>query len=469
MKNINAFDVGILGNMDATEIAGLIKDGEITSKEAVACSVERALKLEPTLNAIVTDCFDTAMSEAEKEREGVFSGVPTFIKDLINVKGMPTLHGSKGVGKKIHKKNEKITEQILSTGCLVLGKSTTSEFGLLPSAETLLQGSTLNPLNPEYSTGGSSGGAAALVSSGVVPFAHAADGGGSIRIPASCCGLIGLKPSRGRDIESPTGMLPIDIVCQGILSRTVRDTANYFSAIEKYHKATNLPPIGLVNKSSKKRLLIAMFTDTASGIESQSNVKDSVISAGKFCESLGHRVEHISSPFDQEVKIDFLTYWSFLTYMLRRFGKFSYGLNFQKTKLEIFTTQMARVYPKVMFNTPGIVKRLKKFSIYYESLFDKYDLLLNPVLSHPVPKIGYFSPENNFFSTIEKLSQYVNFTTIQNISGAPSIALPMGKCDNKLPIGVQFSAEIGQEQKLLELAFEIEENKGFVDWFGTIV
>ena len=463
-KNIHAFDVGILGRMDATEIAKQIQNKKISAKEAVACAIERAQKLEPTINAIVTERFELALEESTRPTEGCFAGVPTFIKDLVNVKGLPTLHGSLSIGKKPHKKHEKITEQILSTGCLILGKSTTSEFGLLPSVETLAQGATLHPLNLDYSTGGSSGGAAALVASGVVPFAHAADGGGSIRIPASCCGLVGLKPSLGRDIESPTSMLPIDIVCQGVLTRTVRDTANYFAEAEKYYPHPKLPPIGVVNQPIKKRLKIGLFTGTPSGMDSQSDVVNVVLGAGKFCEHLGHSIELIASPFDQEVKIDFLAYWSFLTYMLRRFGKFTYGINFQKKKLETFTTQMAKVYPKVMFNTPLIIKRLKKFNAYYQSLFETYDVLLSPVLSHPVPKIGYFNPENNFFSMIEKLSQYVNFTTIQNITGAPAISLPMGKCANGLPIGVQFAAQVGADRDLLELAFEIEQADGFVDF-----
>jgi len=466
-KNIHAFDVGLLGKMDATEIAAQIKNKEISSKEAVVCAIERAKKLDPTLNAIVANRYKSALEEAESNSlgKGCFAGVPTFMKDLVNVKGLPTLQGSLAVPNKPQKKNEKITNQVLSTGCLILGKSTTSEFGLLPAAETLLQGATLNPLNIDYSTGGSSGGAAALVAAGIVPFAHAADGGGSIRIPASCCGLVGLKPSRGRDIDSPASIMPIDIVCQGVVTRTVRDTANYFAEIEKFYPSPTLAPIGSVSNPIKKRLKIALFTETPSGIPSHNNVTDSILAAGRFCENLGHEVELIPSPFSQEVKIDFLAYWCFMTHLLRRFGKVSFGLNFKKQHLEIFTTQMAKVYPKMVFSTPKTVKRLKKFSIYYQSLFEKYDVLLNPVLSHPVPKIGYFSPENNFFSTIEKLSQYVNYTIIQNITGAPSISLPMGKCDNGLPIGVQFSGALGDDKQLLELAFELEEAGGFVDWF----
>lgn len=467
-EKMHAFDIGILGTMDATEIANQIKNKNITEQEAVNCAIERAKKVNPSLNAIVNDCFEAPVVQTEKSETACFQGVPTFIKDLIHVKGLPTLHGSLGVSSAAQKKNEKNTQQVLSTGCVVLGKSTTSEFGLLPAVETLQQGITRNPIHTAYSTGGSSGGAGALVAAGVVPFAHAADGGGSIRIPASCCGLIGLKPSRGRDMESPTAMLHIDIVCQGVVTRTVRDSANYYAAAEAYYANPKLPKIGQVNAPIKKRLKVGMFTGTPTKIKSHSEVNDVTLAAGKFCENLGHEVELIPNPFTQETKIDFLAYWSFITYMLYRFGKATYGIGFKKSKLEIFTIQMAKVYPKVMFSTAKSIRRLKKFTAYYDSLYEKYDVMLSPVLSHPVPEIGYFSPENNFFSSIEKLSQYVNYTTFQNVSGAPAISLPMGQCRNGLPIGVQFAGKLGDDRQLLELAWEIEANGGLLDWTKII-
>lgn len=461
---ISVFDVGVNESYDATGLAELIKNKSLSVQEVVQCAIERSKIANTELNAIVTDCFDKVEFPDSDSFNSIFYGVPTFIKDLINVKGLPTYHGSNSIGNKIFKKNEKIADQFLSTGLINLGKTTTSEFGLLPAVETIRHGDTRNSLNTDYSTGGSSGGAAALVRSGAVPIAHAADGGGSIRIPASCCGLIGLKPSRGRDIESPTSKLPLDIVCQGVLSRTVRDSYNYYKSAELFYTNPKIPPIGTVKHKPSKKLKIAFFTESPSGIASHPDVVETIHQAASFCEQLGHQAILIKSPFTQETKIDFLAYWSFVTYMLKRFGKLTYGFSYKASKLETFTSQMAKVYPKIMFNTPLIVKRLKAFSIFYEALFEEYDVLLNPVLSHPVPEIGYFSPHNNYFSTIEKLSQYVNFTIIQNITGAPSISLPMGKCKNGLPIGAQFSTKFGADARLLELAFEIESNGGLLNW-----
>lgn len=465
-EKIHAFDIGILGTMDATEIAQQIKNKAISPKEAIDCAIERAKKVNPQINAIVNDCFEAPVTE--KTEGAFFEGVPTFIKDLIHLEGLPTLHGSLGVSAAPQKKSEKNTKQVLSTGCVALGKSSTSEFGLLPAVETLQHGTTFNPINLNYSTGGSSGGAGALVAAGVVPIAHAADGGGSIRIPASCCGLVGLKPSRGRDMESPTAMLNIDIVCQGIVSRSVRDSANYYAAAEQYYANPKLPKIGWIDRPIQKRLKIGLFTATPTKIKSHSEINETTLAAGKFCENLGHQVELIQNPFTQETKIDFLAYWSFITYMLYRFGKFTYGIGFNNSKLEIFTSQMAKVYPKVMLSTSKSIRRLKKFTAYYDSLYEKYDVLLSPVLSHPVPEIGYFSPENNFFSSIEKLSQYVNYTTFQNVSGAPAISLPMGMCSNGLPLGVQFAGKLGDDRQLLELAWEIEANGGLLNWTKII-
>lgn len=463
-KIIHAFDIGDLGTMDATEIAAKINQKSLSPQEVVACTIERAKQVNPKLNAIASECFDSISENLPAYEEGCFAGVPTFIKDLVHVKGFSTRHGSESVREKIQKKSEKNAAQILSTGCIALGKSTTSEFGFLPTVETRLHGATQNPLQLGYSTGGSSGGAAALVAAGVVPFAHASDGGGSIRIPASCCGLIGLKPSRGRDMESPTSIMPIDIVCQGVLTRTVRDSAHYYAAAEQYLVDAKLPPIGLVDQPIKERLRIGVFTNTPTGISSHIDVDQAVQGAGQFCANLGHHVELIANPFSQETKIDFLAYWSMLACMVYKFGKLTYGFDFDKSKLEPFTIEMAKVCPKVFRDTLRSIKRLKQFTNYYNGLFEQYDVLLSPVLSQPVPKIGYFGPENNFFSTIEKLSQYVNFTTFQNVTGAPAISLPMGQCSNGMPIGVQFAANIGNDRRLLELAFEIEAHGGLIDW-----
>lgn len=458
---INVLDTGILAGMDATAIAQHIKAGDFTAQEALDCVRMRAEQTEPHVNAIVASDYD--LKGRTVPTEGVFAGVPTFIKDLVKVKGMPTRQGCAGVPETPSKKDEPVMRHVASTGIVVAGKSSTSEFGLLPSSETLLHGITRNPVNTDYSTGGSSGGAAALVAAGVVPFAHAMDGGGSIRIPASCCGLVGLKPSRGRHVGSPSLLLPVDIVTNGIVSSTVRDTANYFHGIEQHRAHPKLQPIGHVTGPSKRRLRIGMFTQNPAGIEAHADVAEAVRATGKKCEELGHTVEYIPNPYSDKILFDFLVFYSFLARLLVSFGRVAVHPRFNNSKVEPFTSGLASFYSKSILHTPSSFKRLRRdVAREYNALFEKYDVLLSPTLLETVPKLGYYGGDQPFISLVMRLNNYVNFTILQNVTGAPAISLPTGKCANGLPIGPQFGAKLGDDRTLLELAFELEAAGAFV-------
>ena len=217
---VSALCDDVLGTADAVEIARRIQAGEIQAREAVAAAIARAERVNPALNAIATPLFDSARRHAEQPRSGVFSGVPSFIKDTDAVAGSPVLFGSRGLPRKPAQKSSPFVRQFLSLGVINLGKTTTPEFGLTGTTEPLVHGPTHNPWKLGFSPGGSSGGSAALVAAGVVPIAHANDGGGSIRIPASCCGVVGLKPSRGR-LAAMEGseLFPVKITQQGMVSR----------------------------------------------------------------------------------------------------------------------------------------------------------------------------------------------------------------------------------------------------------
>ncbi|MGB1247710.1 MAG: amidase [Chitinophagales bacterium] len=457
-QDIDVFDIGIIGKMDATEIAERIKNKDFTAEEVLLSVKERAEKSAKELNAIVASNYINHKASTE----GIFAGVPIFIKDQVNVEGFSTRMGSSAIPKNIQKKSDKVVRQIQTTGCTIVGKSATSEFGLLPSCETLVNGDTQNPHKIGYSTGGSSGGSGALVAAGVVPVAHTMDGGGSTRIPASNCGLIGLKPSRARHIQSPTEKLPIDIVTNGIVSRSVRDTANYYHAIEQYADNPSLPKIGLVTSPNKKRLKIGVFTQSPVGIEAHVDVKNIVHSTAKTCEGLGHHVEYFKNPYSDDVLLDFLTYYSMLARGNNTFGKFTYGSKFKAKNTERFTRELASYFSKFMFLAPGAIKRLKnQLATEYDNLTAKYDVILSPTLASPVPKIGYFGTDTPIISAIMRLNTYVSYTIVQNTTGAPAISLPMGRCSNGLPIGPQFATKIGDEKTLLELAFELEEANAF--------
>jgi amidase len=462
MIELHAFDIGILGDLDATAVAQRIEKKEFTSKEAVTCAIERAKEIDKQLNAIVTPCFTHAIENSTKTSSGIFAGVPTFIKDLNDVKGIPSYKGSAAFKTKPAAKNDKIVDQILAiTGSIILGKTSTSEFGLLPCGETLQHGETRNPWNTAHSTGGSSAGSAALVAAGVVPFAHASDGGGSIRIPASCCGLVGLKPSRGRNIMSISEVAPIDIAQDGIVSRTVRDSARYIAGLEKYHHNSKLNPIGLIEYAGKKRLKIGMFTHSPTGVDSHADVVDTVLNTGKMLEALGHHVEYINNPFEHKVTRDFLVYWSFLAFGTFITEYMSNGLSFNHLKTAKFTKELGTIFPLLSLRAFSSIKHLKNHTHEYHTILNEYDLLLSPTLSHPAPKIGHFGTDVDSLEIIMKLNAYVNFTTTQNITGAPAISLPLGISKDGLPIGVQLASKVGDEKTLLEVAFELEASNPF--------
>jgi amidase len=457
-KLINAFCDDVLGTKDGVELAALIRTGEIRASEAVDAAIDRARKVNPSLNAIVTETFEQALSQYKEPSIGRFAGVPSFIKDNDDIKGAPTLMGSRALSDKPVDVSSRFVEQFLSVGLVSLGKSTLCEFGLTATTESLATGSTRNPWNLDFSPGGSSGGSAALVAVGVVPLAHGNDGGGSLRIPASCCGLVGLKPSRSRltDFEWAK-KLPINIICHGVISRSVRDTAVFYAAAEEHYRNPALPEIGLVQHPGKERLRIGLFTNTPYHTPSHSDSVKVTVNAGKLCEDLGHNVETISCPFNSELADAFIIYWGSLAFNIHHFGKKLFKTEFDKKKLEIWTLGLSRFFRKNLLKSPFVIRRLKRFSSQYEDIFLKYDILLSPTLVHPPPKLGYIGPGVNFETHLERVRQYAAFTPPQNVAGAPAISLPMGFSRDGLPIGVQFAAAYGQEKRLLELAFGLEE------------
>lgn len=455
---VSTFHIGILGNLDATAVAEAIKNKDFTAKEAAECAVERANSVQASINAVVNEQYEKAIQSADKATQGHFAGVPTFIKDLNDVAGLPTLKGCAGVPNIPAKQDDKITQQFRQAGFVLLGKSVTSEYGFLPCGENLQSGDTHNPWKLDFSTGGSSAGAGALVASGVVPIAHASDGGGSIRIPAACCGLVGLKPSRGRNSFSPTEkFVPINLVEDGVVSRTVRDTANYYASLEAYFQNPSLPKIGNVVSPGKKRLRIAMFTETPSKIESHGEVVATAHCVGKVLESMGHQVESIRNPFSHETTRDFLLYWSFLSFASMLQEYMTMGLKYDYSKASSFTKHLSMAFPLLSFKAPASFKRLKQFAYDYEQLFNQYDVLLSPSLAQPPVALGSFGPHVDSLEVVTKLNSYITFTPTQNITGAPAISLPMGLSKDGLPIGLQFAGKIGDERQLLELAIELEQ------------
>ncbi len=459
-KIASAYCSDVLGNLDGVKIAELISLGEIGAAEVIEAAITRAESVNPRLNAIVTETFRQSREQARKKITAPFGGVPSFIKDTEDVEGIPTLFGSRAIPSKLAEKSSKFAMLYKKMGFICLGKSTLPELGLTGTTEPLATGPTCNPWNTDYSTGGSSGGSAALVAAGVVPIAHGNDGGGSIRIPAACCGLVGLKPSRGRlPNRDGSDKMPINLVSHGILSRTVRDTAAFYAEAEKYFPTPDLPEIGLITHPGKQRLRIAMVTNAPQLPHNSLPVSDQVIQVDKVCELLGHKVEEISFPFHSQVMDDFFIFWAALAFSFHHFGKKITGNKINQKKLEPFTIGLSRYYRNNILKTPFVLRRLRQFVHPYEAFFNQYDILLSPTASNCAPKLGYLSTELEFDMAFKRLKQFIPFTAYQNIAGAPAISLPLGHNKNGLPVGIQFAAAYGREKQLLEIAFELEEAK----------
>ena len=465
---VNSMTDDAMGDCDATALAKRIADKEVSATEVLEAAIARAEFANPKLNAIVTDSFDLSINKARQDTQshsgrGVFAGVPTFVKDNTDVKGLPTLFGSRAVANRPAKGNGEFTDQMLSTGLTILGKSTLPEFGIPPTTESLAQGATCNPWNINHSSGGSSGGAAALVAAGIVPIAHGNDGGGSIRIPAAACGLVGLKPTRNRLVNMHgTDALPINVGHEGVITRSVRDTALFMAEAEKHFRNPKLVELGHVQAPGKKRLRIGFITGALKGITIQPDVQRTLNETGLLCESLGHSVEEVAFPFEDQIADDFLIYYSFLFFSMHRFGKFVIGPGFDSSKVEKLCAHLSGSFVGNLGKFPFALRRLKNTINITRELHKHYDVLLCPTLSSSAPKNNYMLNQALPASAmVRNMMEFAPFAALQNITGEPAISLPMGTSDNGLPIGMQFSAGYGEDKTLLELAYELEETKAW--------
>lgn len=447
-----------LAELDAVETASRIKSGELSAKEAVTAAVARAQRIDRQINAIARKTFKQA-EEVVAQAAGPWAGVPTFMKDLDDLSGVPTGFGSRAFPG--YKGNEQtpLVDAFLDLGVVSLGKSTTPEFGLSATTESVATGKTRNPWNLDYSTGGSSGGAAALVASGVVPVAHASDGGGSIRIPASCCGNVGLKVSRGRNpIARPDTVVgPISLSVHGAQTRTVRDTAAVAAALALPASASGLHPLGLVTAPGAERLRIAVTTRGLGGAAADPSVAAATENVAAACAALGHRVETVDLPVDEQLAIDFRLYWA-------AFANSAVSIWEERTRLprngvafEPFTLGLAKLFERERDGFPAAIKRLQAISGTMEEFHNNYDVVLSPVVTAPPPKIGFMDGRLDFETLMPRLTDYVQYTALYNVTGAPAISLPLSMSPEGLPIGAMFGAAMGREDQLLALAYELEE------------
>lgn len=469
IKSRHTFGDDVLQDFDAVEIATLLKSGEISAQQVTEAAIERVAKINPDINAVQAECYQQARDNArdthkkgallENSQAVFFAGVPTFIKDNTDIVGVPTNHGSAALNSQAKKEYDPYIKQYLSQGFNVLGKSSLSEFGFNATCEPTHDAPTRNPWNLEHSTGASSAGSAALVAAGVIPIAHANDGGGSIRIPAACCGLVGLKPSRGRHIYNhQAAQLPIKIVSDGVVTRSVRDTARFHYEAEKFYQNKKLPEIGLVEGPSNRKLRIGYIVDSITGTKTDAVTTKTLMDTVKLLEGMGHEVFPTEIPVKQSFIEDFSLYWSLLAFATEKSGKRVMDKSFQADKIDGLSKGLSKMFAKNFYKAPGFFYRLHKTYKEYAQFFqrNRLDLMLSPVLAQETFALGHISPDVEFDQLFQRLMGYVSFTPVANASGAPSLSLPLAMSDNNLPVSMMFSANHGDEKTLLEIAYAIE-------------
>ncbi|MEM9745801.1 MAG: amidase [Actinomycetota bacterium] len=456
---VSAFTDDVLGTADAVELAGRVASGDVTSAELVDAAIARAERVNPDLNAVATWDVERAREQASDDTpDGVLGGVPTFIKGLSAYAGLPNRWGSRATPDTPAPEHGPEVEHVLSTGLVSLGLSTAPEFGLTATTESALTGITRNPWSLAHSTGGSSGGSAAMVAAGVVPIAHANDGGGSIRIPAACCGLVGLKPSRGRIASEPLPkVFPVDFPIDGVVSRTVRDTAAFLAGAEQHRPGPGLRPIGDVTGPSERRLRIGVIAQRDDGANHDSVTSSELLRVAALLEELGHEVEVIPSPFPEHLGDDFILMWSMFPTLLWHGGAKLFGEGFDRDRLEPFAQWLVTYFRRRAATAPRRFRRLRKFVDRYPQAYAGHDVLLNPTLGGPLHRIGYLSPDLPGEVHLARVRAHVSTTFIHNAGGGPAVSLPLAQDADGLPMGMQFAAGVGDEATLLALAFELEQ------------
>jgi amidase len=458
MPHVHAFGDDALGHLDAVGVAEAIKTGRVGRAEVVEAAIARTEVVNPALNGLAHEAFDRARAQAEASpKTGFFSGVPTFVKDNVDVAGLPTMRGTDAWPPRPAEADSEFARTYLATGMTPLGKTQMSEYGFSASAEHPRLGSVRNPWNTDHTAGASSSGSGAFVAAGAVPIAHANDGGGSIRIPASCNGLVGLKPSRGRlPLDKEVSQMPIRIVANGVLSRSVRDTAAFYREAERIWPTPKLPPIGDVKYAGKQRLRVAVITHSLLR-ECSPEVRELTLKSAALLEELGHRVDHLDKPpVSKSFAADFVLYWGLLAMGQIQQNRRAID-GFDVSRLDNLSRGLDRHARRNLHRIPLALVRLARARRRTARLARTYDLVLTPTLADEPPRIGYLDPTADYQLIIDRLEEWVAYTPLQNVTGEPAISLPLAASANGLPVGMMFSASTGLEARLLEVAYELED------------
>jgi amidase len=453
---------------DGLGLAELVRRKEVSPAELVETAIARAEAVNPQLNFMVFADFARARAAAREQTfTGPFAGVPFFLKDILAfAEGMPTRQGARFIPPIPFPRDSLLTTKFRASGLIPLGKTNVPEYGLLPLTEGKLYGPARNPFALDRSTGGSSGGSAAAVAAGVVPLAHGNDGGGSIRIPASCCGLVGLKPTRARVTLAPELGEAVDgLAIDFVLTKSVRDAAAALDAVAGNiqgdpYWCPPAPPSWLeASRSKPKRLRIAVSFRKLDGNALHPDCEAAVRAAAKQCDGLGHIVEEATPAFDLGVLIpSFLAIWTAnlaaaIDYTARLTGERPAPDRFEGLTWSMYEAGKRVAASDYLLAKAALQHAGRNVAKFHET----YDLWLTATLGTPPMKIGGFDGEKrDIMKGFLPLFDYVPFTALQNVTGQPAISLPLHWNAEGLPIGVHFVGRFGEEVTLLQLATELE-------------
>ena len=452
---------------DTTALAADIRRGALSAREAVEEAIRRIQQLNPDLNAVVNTRFDEALAEVDRGLpQGPFTGVPFLVKDLgVDVAGLPASRGSRLFADAMAAQDSPLIASYREAGLVVLGTTNTPEFGKNASTEPILHGPTHNPWRTTHSPGGSSGGSAAAVASGMVPVAHGSDGGGSIRIPSSMCGLFGFKPSRGRVPGASVGDgFAYPLAVHHVLTTTVRDSAALLDAVcaKRQGEPYSAPPASTSYATEVSTapgpLRIALCTTNPSGHATESACAAAAQGAAKLCESLGHHVAEAAPSFDaaaaSQASAGVMSAVS-LAAIRRRLAEL--GRDLTEDDLEPFTRFL---YDRsTAMKADQYVEALRTVELTGRAIapfFQQYDVLITPTIAATVPPLGLLDtrrPQSMF----EHAAKYASYASPFNIGGQPAMSMPLASDETGLPVGVQFVAAVGREDLLFRLAGQLEQ------------
>jgi len=484
---------------DATQLAALVARREVTASELLALALDQHRRTHARINAICRPMEAAARARlAGPPPDGPFAGVPFLLKDGVqDVAGVPTGYGSAGMQRIVPKATAHVVRRYQEAGLVVFGKTNLPEFALKAVTDSRANGRTNNPWNLAHTPGGSSGGAAAAIAAGVVPMAAGADGGGSIRIPAACCGLFGLRPSRGRVSSGPElGEAWFGASSEGVISRSVRDTARVLDAIagpepgDPFSVAPPATPYAEAMQRPPRRLRIGFTTTSPLGTDVHPEAVAAVADAAALLASLGHDVEEAAPDIDGPLLARCYLHIYFGQVPAAMARAFAAGA--KRSEFELLTRIIETLGKATSAAT--LTAHLGLWNQHARALaafHQRFDLLLTPTLAHPPVRhgagdpppaqqraldlldrtglLGLLARSGALAATVDQIAtdslQYVPFTQLANLTGTPAMSVPLHWTADGLPLGVQFVAPFGQEDLLLQLAAQLEQAR---PWFGRL-